>query len=324
MTDVLPRRLSWVSDALHAAATIAAARQVGLLAALQSGPASVDQLASACGTDIRNTGILLDGLAAMGVVSLSDGPVRAGFPDLVTLGTLATSANLIADAVRSGRAPLECDDPTGAERVYPDTVSYLGALFRNAASEVAALLGPVERVLDVGAGAAPWSIAIAQRNPGARVTALDLDAVIPTTRQAVAASDCADRFTYLSGDIFTVALPEKAYDLVLLGNVCHLFDAPTNRRLLRRLRHAVRPGGRIAVIDAIEPEDADTARSVRLYAVGLLARTSAGAVHSEESYRGWLATAGFDDVQVRQASHSPAVSLVTGRLHRPTTGRGDG
>jgi ubiquinone/menaquinone biosynthesis C-methylase UbiE len=187
-------------------------------------------------------------------------------------------------------------------------------LFREAADEAAALLGPVERILDVGAGAAPWSLAIAQRNPRCRVTALDLDAVIPTTRGAVAASGSADRFTYLPGDIFTVALPEKAYDLVVLGNVCHLFDAPAILRLLRRLRHALRPGGRIAVIDAIVPDDEETARSVRLYAVGLLTRTSAGAVHSEKSYRDWLATAGYEHVEIRRASQSPPVSLLTGRV----------
>jgi SAM-dependent methyltransferase len=307
MTDAdVPRRLSWVSDALHAAAVIAAAQQVGLLAAMQSGPASVEQLASACGTDARNTGILLDGLAAMGLVSLSDGAARAEVADLVTLGTLATSSDLLAQAVRSGRAPLV------AEQVYPGAVSYLGTLFGSAASEVATLLGPVDQVLDVGAGAAPWSLAIAQRNPECRVTALDLDAVIPTTRRAVAASGRADQFTYLSGDIFTVAFPDS-YDLVVLGNVCHLFDGPTNLRLLRRLRPAIRPGGRIAVIDAIVPEDGDAARSVRLYAAGLLTRTSAGGVHSEESYREWLTTAGYEDVKVCEASRSPSISVLTAR-----------
>ena len=312
MTDaeVVAKRLSWVSDALHASAAIAAAKQVGLLAALQSGAVSVEKLASDCGTDVRNTGTLLDGLEAMGLVSVSDGTVRAELPDLVTLGMLATSAGLLAEAVGTGRAPLECDDRSGAEQVYPGTVSYLGALFRNAASEVTELLSPVERVLDVGAGAAPWSLAIAQHNPQCQVTALDLDAVIPTTRQAVGASGCSDRFTYLSGDIFEVALPENAYDLVLLGNVCHLFDGPTNLRLLRRLRHAIRSGGRVAIVDAMVPSDEDAARSVRLYAVGLLSRTSAGAVHSEDSYRDWLTTAGYQGVEVSQASQKPPVAVL--------------
>jgi ubiquinone/menaquinone biosynthesis C-methylase UbiE len=312
--DLVARRLSWVSDALHASAAIAAAQQVGLLAELQSGPASIEKLANACGTDLRNTGILLDGLEAMGLVSLSDGTVCAELPDLATLGMLATNSGLLAEAVRTGRAPLECNDRSGAEQVYPGTVSYLGALFGGAAREVAELLGPVERVLDMGAGAAPWSLAIAERNPTCRVTALDLDAVIPTTREAVAASGCADRFTYSPGDIFQISLPDNAYDLVLLGNVCHLFDGPTNLRLLRRLWPAIRSGGRVAIVDAIVPKDDGAARSVRLYASGLLTRTSAGAVHSEDSYRDWLAMAGYENVEVSQASQTPAVSALTGTV----------
>src|SRR5690349_23319752 len=129
--DVISRQLSWVSDALHASAAIAAAQEVGLFAALQSSPVSVEKLASDCGTDVRNTGILLDGLEAMGLVSVSDGTVRAVLPDLVTLGTIASSAGLLTEAVRIGRAPLECDDRSGAEQLYPGTVSYLGSLFRS-------------------------------------------------------------------------------------------------------------------------------------------------------------------------------------------------
>jgi O-methyltransferase domain len=271
--DLVARRLSWVSDALHASAAIAAAQQVGLLAELQSGPASIEKLANACGTDLRNTGILLDGLEAMGLVSLSDGTVCAELPDLATLGMLATNSGLLAEAVRTGRAPLECNDRSGAEQVYPGTVSYLGALFGGAAREVAELLGPVERVLDMGAGAAPWSLAIAERNPTCRVTALDLDAVIPTTREAVAASGCADRFTYSPGDIFQISLPDNAYDLVLLGTCatsstgrptsdcyggCGRRSAPaagsrSSMRLCRRMTAPHGPFGSTPAVSSHEP-----------------------------------------------------------------------
>jgi hypothetical protein len=51
---VVAQRLSWVSDALHAAAAISTAHRVGLLAALQSDPTDLDQLARACRTDPRS------------------------------------------------------------------------------------------------------------------------------------------------------------------------------------------------------------------------------------------------------------------------------
>jgi hypothetical protein len=137
--------------------------------------------------------------------------------------------------------------------------------------------------------------------------------VLPVTRHAVGATGCRDRFDYVSGDVFEVPLPRAAYDLVLLGNLCHLFDADANRLLFRRLRPAIGDGGRIAVID-VTPSSADqvTRRWVNLHAVGLMTRTSGGGVHSAESYRAWLAEAGFRDTRFSQTSTTPSMSVVTG------------
>jgi hypothetical protein len=50
-------------------------------------------------------------------------------------------------------------------------------------------------------GAAPCSIALAAHSPAVRVTALDLPAVIATTRRAVEAADLGDSFKYLLADM---------------------------------------------------------------------------------------------------------------------------
>ena len=62
-------RLSWATEALHAAAAVSAAHRLGVLAALESGPVRVETLARACQTDVRSTGVLLDALTAMGLAS---------------------------------------------------------------------------------------------------------------------------------------------------------------------------------------------------------------------------------------------------------------
>jgi hypothetical protein len=50
-------------------------------------------------------------------------------------------------------------------------------------------------------GAAPCRIALAAHSPALRVTALDLPAVIATTRRAVEAADLGDSFKYLLADM---------------------------------------------------------------------------------------------------------------------------
>src|SRR4029450_7896331 len=109
-------------------------------------------------------------------------------------------------------------------RFYPDIVTSLGTLMRPAAEAVAEYLSGADQILDVGAGAAPWSLVLARRDPGCRVTALDFASVLALTRRAVGEAGFADQFEYLAGDAFEVSLPPATYDLVLLGNLCHLFD----------------------------------------------------------------------------------------------------
>ncbi|HET6918454.1 MAG TPA: methyltransferase [Jiangellaceae bacterium] len=312
-STAVAERLGWASDALHAAAVISAAHRLGVLTALEAGPVHADDLARDSQLDGHGCTVLLEALAAMGLVDASaDGRFKPVVPELSALGVFARSADLLVEAVRSGRAPLECDIPAGSSRVYPDAVTYLATLLGAAADAVAKLLHGAGRILDVGAGAAQWSLALVRRDPRCRVTALDLAPVLAVTRRAVAEAGWPDQFEYMAGDAFEVSLPHAKYDLALLGNLCHLFDGPANRRLFHRLRPAIQDGGRIAIIDVLPAHDPDTQRSVQLYAAGLMTRTSSGGVHGEESYRAWLEEAGFLDIHVQEASRTLPISVVTG------------
>jgi SAM-dependent methyltransferase len=156
-------------------------------------------------------------------------------------------------------------------------------------------------------------IAPARQSPGARVTALDLPAVTVATRRAVEAAGLRDRFDYLPADMFTCPLPHAAYDLVLVANVCHLFDHEQNRSLLRRLRPTLRPGGLLAIIDVLVPADRAAQLSTSLYALGLRLRTSHGAVYRLTAYQSWMAEAGFDQPDVETLSASPPLHLLACR-----------
>lgn len=306
-------RLSWTNDALNAAATLSVANRVGVLQALESGDVGADQVAADIGADPRHVTTLLDALTAMGLAeSTNDDRFRATVPNLSVLAGAGPNADLLDHVVRTGHAPLRCDEPDGAKSTYPAAVGYLAALFEESAAAAALVVGNASRVLDVGAGAAPWSVAIAQRNPRCRVTALDLDDVLEVTRRVVAAAGSADRFDFLPGDMFEAAVSPATYDLVLVANVCHLFDGPTVAGLFRRLRPAIKEDGRIAVVDVMPSPDPMVERSVRLYAVGLMTRTATGGVHTTECYRVWLEEAGYRFLGRHDVSGLPPVSVVIG------------
>src|SRR5688500_13326452 len=109
-------------------------------------------------------------------------------------------------------------------------------------------------VLDLGAGAAPRTPGLAAADPEITVTAIDLGHVLPVTRQAVAAAGRQSQFQFIEDDMFRVCLEDDSFDLVILGNVCHLFDDAANRRLLERVAGWLAPGGTVAIIDFLPNE----------------------------------------------------------------------
>ena len=147
-------------------------------------------------------------------------------------------------------------------------------------------------VLDVGAGAGGWSLALARRDAATIVTALDWPAVLAIAQRAAADAGLQERFTTIAGDYHKVALPEAAFDLAILANVTHLETAAGNRDLFERLRRALRPGGEIAVIDVFPIQPAG-ALPAALYELGLALRTAGGRVQRAADLQDWLAAAGF-------------------------------
>jgi 2-polyprenyl-3-methyl-5-hydroxy-6-metoxy-1,4-benzoquinol methylase len=302
-------------DAISTGHVVEATAELGLIDHLSSGPKDATELARACATDSSMTALLLDALANFGVVHRNgSGRYTLGMDGLALITTAAHGGSQLADVVRSGRSLARADTAEGASDLYPELVPLLSVLFTPAAQCAAQLLaGSGVDVLDVGAGAAPWSIALATQSPPVRVTALDLPAVIPTTRRVVEAANLGDRFDYLPADMFTCTLPPAAYDVVLLANICHLFDETRNRALMNRLRPTVRPGGLLAIIDVLTQADAVAQRWISLYALRLRMRTSRGTVHPLTAYETWTSDAGFGPVQVEPLSVAPPLCLLACR-----------
>ena len=203
----------------------------------------------------------------------------------------------------------------GAERLYPNVVRQLALLFRESAEHAAALLTrPVARVLDLGAGAAPWSLAVAKRHPGCIVTAVQLPGVMPSTRFAVRAAGLERQYVFVEGDAFDIDWGARAsFDLAFVANLCHLFDEEANVRLLRRVAEALGPGGSIAVVDVLASERGDGPRVAVLYALGLLLRTTRGRIYPYSTFRRWLEEGGFEDVRRRDLVGAFPLSLIRAR-----------
>ena len=314
-TGLRQEQLNFLWEARAASTLLAACVELGVIERLEQGPVDAAALARDCGIREETAPALLCALASLGLVEADQGGGFVGVTgDLKWLLELLHRWDSFADGlVHQPEHP--AGTPLGADETFGRTVGPLASICRPAIGKAVEELGAAgPRVLDLGAGAAPWSLALAAEVPDVTVTAVDLAPVLPVTRQAVAAAGREAQFQFLEEDMFTVTLDNGAFDLVILGNVCHLFDDSTNRRLLDRVIRWLAPAGTVAIIDFLPNERRDGPREVALYAAELVRRIPGGQLYPFSSYAGWLRETGFENIARVELTPCPPVTLVRGRL----------
>src|SRR5437773_12549475 len=100
------------------------------------------------------------------------------------------------------------------------------------------------RVIDLAAGSGIWGIALTQKSPRLRVTAVDWAGMIPTTKRITQKFGVADRFNYIEGDLLEANFG-NGYDIAVLGHILHSEGEERSRQLIKKTFRAVKPGGTI-------------------------------------------------------------------------------
>ena len=298
---------------LHDAA-LAAARSLGVFAALAAGARTPAELAAALSLpDGHRLGALLDVLAALGALARRDGRFAAA--DTGPPGAAGADAEqpippagwgLLADVIRRDR-PLALDPADEAS--YHRHLLAAGA---PAACELAPLL-PAASLLDLGGGAGAYTAAFLDAHPEARATLVDTPATV-----ALAAAHLArfgGRVQLIAGDARTAPLGD-GHDAVLLANVLHLHPASSCAELCAAAARAVAPGGLVAVVDLRIDEDRAGPLASLLFSLNMALYTEGGDVHAESRIRAWLAAAGLVEIEARPLVAAPEAMVILGRRPR--------
>ena len=276
-------------------------------------PATAASLAAALNADPRATGLLLNALVALGLLTKhadafsNTAAARryfvAGSPDDARLAlrhnlSLWATWSTLTQCVREGHAIRQREMPDrGDEWITP----FIAAMHRNAALRaplVVQAIGAegVRHLLDVGGGSGAYAIAFARANPALRAVVFDLAPVVPIAARHIAEAGVTDRVTTRVGDLRADALG-SGHDLVLLSAICHMLDPGENRDLLRRAFAALLPGGRVVIQDHIMTADKTGPRAGALFALNMLVGTAGGSTYSGDEYSEWLRLAGFGQVR---------------------------
>jgi O-methyltransferase involved in polyketide biosynthesis len=114
-------------------------------------------------------------------------------------------------------------------------------------------------------------------------------------------AELADRITVVGADILRDSLGES-YDAAVLRGVLVVLSPHDARRLLRRVNHALAPGGAIYVVGWILDDSRVAPSELATYNLQFATALDHGGVYTEGEIRGWLAEARFHDaIRLRSA-----------------------
>ena len=287
-------------------------------------------LAARCGASERGVRILCDFLTVLKFLTKTDGTYGLTQDSAVFLNKrspayLGTIADFVAcDALRSNFrdvAALVRKGGTldGAGTMKPENdiwVNFAQAMRPLAAMSAQLLASVVSeggrklKVLDVAAGHGMFGIAVAQHNPYAEIVAVDWKNVLAVATENATRAGVQDRFSTLPGSVFDVDLG-AGYDLVLIPNFLHHFDPPTNVGLLKKIRAAMNPYGRVATLEFVPNEDRVTPPIAASFSFVMLGNTQQGDAYTFREYDSMFRQAGFGESRMQDLEPSPHRLLLT-------------
>ncbi len=315
--------------AFHQTAALKAAIELNLFTAIDDGANTAETIAAKCGCAVRGVRILCDYLVTIGWLRKTAHryeltPEAAAFTsrrspqyvgqsiEFLLSSPLVAPFQDLTSAVRNGGLVTQEAGTVEGGVVAPDNpvwVQFARAmmpLMGFPAELLAELLVPETqprecKVLDIAAGHGLYGLAVAQRNPKAEVTALDWENVLAVARENARAAGVSDRYHTIAGSAFDQAFGD-GYDLVLLTNFLHHFDAATCTTLLRKVHAALAPAGRAAILEFIPDEDRVSPAVPAQFSLMMLATTPTGDAYTYSQYDELLGKAGFRRTELHNLS----------------------
>jgi len=170
----------------------------------------------------------------------------------------------------------------------------MAPMMRRPAQALAEMM-PLEgaaKVLDISASHGMWGMAFAQKCPHAQLVALDWAPVLELTRANAERAGLKDRFSTIAGNAFEVDFGSD-YDAVLIPNFLHHFNREDCVRFLKKVRAALRDGGRVAIVEFVPNPDRVSPPEAAAFSFVMLASTPEGDAYTRAEFEEMLAAAGF-------------------------------
>lgn len=318
----------------HAEArAIQIALKLGIFERLAAGALAADGLAPVIASESRATGILCNALSALGLLRKIDGRyhlAQAAQRFLVKSSPEYLGGMILFDgALWDEWGHLEASIRTGAPARTPDMFQSSPAATEGFIRAMDSLvrargddrwtaehldLGFASSIADLGGGPGTYLVEFLRHFRNLRGAIWDLPATLEVAQRILSerAPTMLRRIEMQEVDYLASELPGPV-DVIFMSNIVHSENESVNEALMTKCFRALNPGGLIAVKDHIMDRDLIEPAAGAVFSLYLLL-TTRGRDYSFEETEGWLALAGFGDIQLMTLPSPPFTSsIVTAR-----------
>lgn len=248
------------------ARSLQAGIQLGFFNALAGAPATADEVAASCKTNLRATTALLDVLATTdyatcirdryALTDLGRTWLVAGKADYVRIGLLEWEWHAQLEGFLRSDRGIDIHRNMTAEnwRIYEEAMSAAAHLWMPFFVDFVPIPEGPCTLLDIGGGHGHLSVLLCRKYPQLRAVVVDLPGAVQASAPLLAADGMGDRVVHLVGDARTTDFGEGIYDVVAEAGLNHVLSGDENADLVKRAARALRPGGHHVLIDTyMEP-----------------------------------------------------------------------
>ena len=272
-------------------------------------PLTALELAAKTGTGLRPLTILLDALAAMGLLDkqgasygcpapisslLSEDSPTSIAPMILHSAHLWHRWSRLTDIVKGAKDVKKGETPFQSADEIAAFIGAMHVVAEPLAREIVAAVRPgaVKSLLDVGGASGTYTIAFLEAVPEMRATLFDRPPVIEIARARLGQAGLLDRVTLAPGDFYRDEFP-PGHDLAFLSAIIHQNSPEQNVELYGKIFRSLDAGGRLVIRDHVMAPDRTRPKSGAIFAVNMLVGTAGGDTYTFEEIKADLSRAGF-------------------------------
>ncbi len=296
------------ADAFTDSRTLIAGVELDLFTALGKKALTAKEISRKTKASAEGVEFLLHALTGMGLLTKSgsrfrNAPVSRTFLDTASPQSITNFIWLagqnwndwidLTDAVRKGRRPQKrtaADNPAFRKR-------FSKALHERSFYLAPKILRPIDlrgarTLLDLGGGAGSYAFALLLKYPGLRATIFDRPAAVKVALAEAKRGDLDGQAGVIAGDLFADSYGGP-YDVIFYSNVIHIYSPEENRRILKKIKSALKPGGRLIIVEYFLDKDQAHPPDVSAFNLMMLLFTERGRCYTWEEVTQWLKQTGF-------------------------------